>query len=244
MADRQQSDYWIDFGDESAPRSIRDRARWHEGRRQRAVASVLLEIHLMAAAEIIPRNTKTISLEKAQWQDDFGSADDDTHAAHCVPRQLVIRSRHPHDLLRRYSGDRADFLQGFFAKTDILPANFNKCDSRCERISIVNGFRLACLSAINSGHYASDIRFSKVVTAVRTAFDFYRSAARFAFDGSSARLSKRLVFPKPLPHNEQKWKQQLAITQGYAQELRYSTAISTITRLGEVEDLVKIYRNI
>ncbi len=244
MADRRQADYWIDFGDENAPRSVKDRARWHEGRRQRAIASILLELHLMAVTEIIPLNTRSFGMVKAHWQDDFGSEEDETHAAHCVPRQLIIRSRHPHDLLRPYSPDRSDYLQGFFAKTDILPVNFNKCDSRCERIGLVNGFRLACLSAIASGHASPDIKFGRVSTSVRIAFEHYKAAARFVFQASAQRLSKKLVFPKPLPHNERKWKQQLAITEGYAQELRYSSAINTITRLGEMDDLVKHYREV
>jgi hypothetical protein len=243
FVERRQSDYWIDFGDEAAPRSLKDRARWHEGRRQRVVASILLELYLMAAAEIIPKNTKSIRLIKACWQDDFGSADEQTQAAHCAPRQLIIRSRQAHDLLRIPLPDRSDYVQGFFAKTDTLPANYNKSDSRCERNGLVKGFEAACKIAISSGHIG-EMKLKAVSVATKTAFDVYRMHARNSFQYCTQRLADKIKFPKPLPHNEKKWREQLLITDGYAQELRYSTAISTITRLGEMEELVKTYRKL
>ena len=40
MGDRQQVDWWIDYGDESVPKSTKGRAIWHEGRRQRTIVSI------------------------------------------------------------------------------------------------------------------------------------------------------------------------------------------------------------
>lgn len=244
MAERQQSEFWIDFGDEGSPRSIKDRARWHEGRRQRVIASILLELHLMACTEIIPRTARSITLVRARWQDDFGSADKQTQAAHCAPRQLIIRSSEPHRFLLKDLPDRADFLKGYFAKTSTLPENFNKADSRCERFGLVEAFRNSCVSAISSGQQSKKLKIQDVSIALKAAFQFYKDDARKIFLAASERLNKKLIFPKPLPENERKWKEQLLITQSYAFELRHSTAVSTITRLGELEDLINIYKKI
>lgn len=245
MAERQQSEYWLDFGDEGAPRALKDRAQWHESRRQRVVASILLELHLMAATGLISRTAKNFKLVKARWQDDFGSADNETQAAHCVPRQMIINTKEPQEILRIPLPDRSDFIRGYFAKTDTLPANFNKSDSRCEHLGLVEGFRLACLAAISSGHEADGkLKFDRISVDVKSAFDIYKILAKDAYLSATARLGKKLVFPKPLPENERKWKQQLLITENYAHELRYSNVINTITQLGEIEELVRIYKKI
>ncbi len=245
MAERQQADYWIDFGDEGTPRAIRDSARWHEGRRQRVVASILIELHLMAATEIIPKTARGFTMIKARSQDAFGSTENQTEPAHCVPRQLVIRAREPHDLLRKPLPDRADFVCGYFAKTDTLPIDFNECDSRCERLGLVEGFRIACVSAIATGHLTDgELKFTKVSVDVKNAFDLYKSAAKDSFQSSITRLEKKLTFPKPLPENERRWKKQLLITQGYAHELRYSSAMRTISELDEIEHLIKVYEKV
>ncbi len=245
MAERQQSDYWIDFGDEGAPRALKDRAHWHESRRQRVVASILLELHLMAATELISRRATSFRLMKARWQDAFGAAENETQAAHCVPRQLVINAKEPQEILRVPLPDRSDFIRGYFAKSDTLPANFNRSDSRCEMLGLVEGFRLACQSAISSGHLTDGkIKIQRVSTDIKIAFDLYKSVAKDAFMSANDRLDKKLTFPKPLPDNERKWRQQLHITQSYADALRRSTVINEITQLGEIESLIKIYKNI
>jgi hypothetical protein len=245
MAERQQADYWIDFGDEGAPRSIRDSARRHENHRQRVVALIFLELYLMAATEIIPKTAKGFTLIKARSHDAFGSDNTGTEATHCVPRQLVIRARDPHDLLRKVLPDRAEFVRGFFEKTDTLPIDFNKCDSRCEQLGLVEGFRIGCVSAISSGHSSiGKIQLAKVTVDIKNAFDLYKSAAKDSVQASVTWLEKKLTFPKPLPENERKWKKQLIITQGYAHEIRYSSAIRTISDLDEFEHLIKIYEKV
>src|SRR5215204_6748347 len=198
MGDRQQVDWWIDFGDEAVPKSTKGRAIWHEGRRQRVIVSILLEIHLMALTEIIPKSCKTFKVEKASWQDDAGDSDDETQAAHCVPRQLVINGKHPHDILVKYSRDRRDFMQGFFGKTDLLPANFNKCDSRAERVPLVNiadGFRKACRAAIASGQIGGQMTPQSVGTSVAGAYGTYTAAASQSYMLCIQRLKLKLTRP-------------------------------------------------
>lgn len=246
MGDRQQVDWWIDFGDESLPRSTKGRAIWHEGRRQRTIVSILLEIHLMALVEIIPKSCRGFKVEKAFWQDAWGAADNDTQAAHCVPRQLVVNGKHPHDLVARYSTERRDFLQGFFGKTDLLPANFNKCDSRAERVPLVNiaeGFRKACRAAITSGQMSDQQTPQSVGTAVAGAYGIYAAHASQAFTVCIQRLKLKLTRPMIKPHDKDRWKDQLAITQYYAQEANNRAAFNENVRLAEVGKLLKLYKS-
>lgn len=247
MGDRQQVDWWIDFGDESVPKSIKGRATWHEGRRQRTIVSILLEIHLMALTEIIPKSCRGFKVEKAYWQDDEGADDDETQAAHCVPRQLVINGKHPHDIISRYSTERRDFLQGFFAKTDLLPASFNKCDSRAERVPLVNiaeGFRKACRSAITSGQMSGRMSAQNVGTAVGGAYSIYTAHASQAFTICIQRLKLKLARPAIKPKDKDRWKEQLTITQYYAQEVNNRRAFTENMRLAEVDELLKLYKSL
>ena len=246
MGDRQQVDWWIDFGDESVPRSTKGRAVWHEGRRQRTIVSILLEIHLMALTEIIPKSCRGFKVEKAYWQDDSGSADKDTQAAHCVPRQLVINGKHPHDMLSRYSTERRDFMQGFFGKTDLLPSNFNKCDSRAERVPLVNiaeGFRKACRAAITGGQIGGQLTAQSVGTNVAAAYGSYTSHASHAYTICIQRLKLKLSRPSIKPADKERWKDQLAITQYYAQEVNNRAAFNENVRLASISELIKLYKS-
>ena len=245
MGDRQQVDWWIDFGDESVPRSIKGRAVWHEGRRQRTIISILVEIHLMALTEIIPKSCRGFKIEKAYWQDDSGSGDKGTQAAHCVPRQLVINGKHPHDLISKYSTERRDFLQGFFGKTDLLPSNFNKCDSRAERVPLVNiaeGFRKACRAAITSGQNGGQMTPQSVGTAIGGAYGIYTAHASQAYTICIQRLKLKLTRPSIKPADKENWKEQLSITQYYAQEVNNRKAFNENARLAEIDKLLKLYK--
>lgn len=245
MGDRQQVDWWIDFGDESLPKSTKGRAIWHEGRRQRTIVSILLEIHLMSLTEIIPKSCKGFKVERAAWQDQEGSEGEGTQAAHCVPRQLIINGKHPHDILMKYSRERRDFMQGFFGKTDLLPANFNKCDSRAERVPLVNiaeGFRKACRAAITSGQVDGKLTPQSVGTCVAGAYGAYTSHASQAFTICIQRLKLKLTRPSIKPADKDRWKDQLAITQYYAQEVNNRKAFAENMRLMDVDKLIKLYK--
>jgi len=245
MGDRQQVDWWIDYGDEAVPKSVKGRAVWHEGRRQRTIVSILLEIHLMALTGIIPKSCRSFKVEKALWQDDEGCDDDDTQAAHCVPRQLVINGKHPHDILLKYSRERRDFMQGFFGKTDLLPVNFNKVDSRAERVPLVGiaeGFRKACRSAITSGQDGEPTARS-VGTSVGAAYGHYTAHASRTYTICIQRLKLKLARPSIKQTDKEKWKEQLAITQYYAQEVNNRAAFVENVRLAEVDELLKLYKS-
>ena len=245
MGDRQQVDWWIDYGDEAVPKSTRGKAIWHEGRRQRTIVSILLEIHLMALTAVIPRSTRSFKVEKAFWQDDEGCDEDETQAAHCVPRQLVINGKHPHDILMSYSRERRDFMQGFFGKTDLLPVNFNKVDSRAERVPLVNiaeGFRKACRSAITSGQIGGELTARSIGSSVAAAYDHYTASASQTYTICIQRLKLKLARPAIKQSDKDKWKEQLAITQFYAQEVNNRAAFVENVRLAEVDKLLELYK--
>ncbi len=178
---RKRPGFFMDFGDDQDPRSIKDRALRHEQYRHRVIATILVDLHLMAAAGIFPDHC-LVSAERAHWQDFKGSELKGTEAAHCVPCQIRITGRLPEQYIRKHSIDRAEKLKAYFGKTDrFLPVIFNKCDSQAERLGLVNAFWDACLDALNSGLNSDGIKQSTVVMNIRNAFSLYEGRAQSAY---------------------------------------------------------------
>src|SRR6185369_10706348 len=96
MSDRKNPFIEIGFpeyaGIHMMPFGLLERAVKHENARQRAVVSVILELHMMALIDVIKKNTR-VSLDGAHFQSLKGSDDADTEAAHCVPRQILLKGK-------------------------------------------------------------------------------------------------------------------------------------------------------
>jgi len=243
MAERRQGEYWTDLSNESSPRSIKDRARSHEARREKSIVHILMELHMMAATGIISGDIKNLVLSKASLEDTLGYSGRELMEVNCTPRRVLINAVYSYEVLVKVLPERGNRLKEFFEWTDSLPMSFDICDSMSEDAGIVEAFRAACLSAISSGA-SSELTYSDVILAVKRAFDQYRSGATYALNKCIDKLDQKLTFPKPLPDNEQKWKEQLLILKNYAIELRNSVAVSTVTRIGEVEKLIAVYKTV
>ena len=242
---RRQTEYFMEFGDDRDPRSIEARARLHQHHRERAVASILAELHIMAVMKVLPQNQNwTIGAEKAYWQDFSGDANRGTQAAHCVPCQIRISGKRPEQYVRKHSSNRADIIVAYFGKTDkFLPTVFNQCDSKAEQDGLRDAFHDACIDVLNSGYYSDD-QLENVTVHIKNAFSIFKSGSKAAFDVSyryfeSTRASYQRIGRTDKVKEEAV---KMRVIAHYLKELRYSTTINDITRFGEIKALIDEYR--
>jgi hypothetical protein len=245
MADRKNPFLESGFGEYTGihrmPFALKERAMMHETNRQRVVSSILLDLHIMAIMGLIKKE-EPLKLCGAVTQNLGGSQENSTEAAHCAPRQLLIGTETPQALLLKAFPERAWALDVLFAETDILPANFNKCDSRAERIGLNEGFREACLFVIETGHYGGKMEAIEIIPKAEHAFGMYKAKATFAFRESIERLKDKLKPKFLFPKDKVKWTEQLQITQQYADTLAEAPGKDQGIALWKIEGLVKIYK--
>lgn len=223
------------------PFGVKERAETHEFNRQRVVVSILLELHLMTLFDTIKKN-QAVTLKKAISQSLSGSKSRGTEAAHCAPRQILIGHKTPQDILRKPFAERAWVLDAYFAETDILPANFNKCDSRAERNGLTSAFREACENIIFSGFYNGKVETGAIAMSLANAYSLYESRAKIAFESCIDRLREKLQpFGLP-PADKAKWNEQLVITQEYARILKEGSGKAETMYSSKIEGLITIYK--
>jgi hypothetical protein len=224
------------------PAALRDRATTHETNRQRVVGSIFLDLHMMAILGIIKKGSP-VKLSGAVVQNLEGAAEDVSEAAHCAPRQVIIGSETPQKLLEKVFPDRAWALSVLFAETDILPANFNKCDSRAERHGLSEGFRQGCQYIIDAGHESlGRMEMKEIIVKMERAFGIYKQNGMTAFRVSTERLKDKLKPKFLFPKERAKWTEQLQITEQYAETLREAPGKADGVSMWKIEGSIKIYK--
>jgi hypothetical protein len=221
------------------PFDLRSRGQTHELNRERVVSSILRELYVMATLGII-QQYKIVSVKRAISQNLRGSKSDMTEAAHCCPRQVMIGDKTPTEILQTAFPERAFVLNAFFAESDILPANFNKADTRAEGNGLSNGFRAACNFIIKDAHYKGKLEYEPLMTAVRTAYSIFKEASEDAFRVSIERLESKLRF-NVTKKDEIKWTEQIKILKIYSRTLKRSSGASVVLDITSVNGLIKIY---
>lgn len=230
------------LGPHFMPMQLKERAENHEMHRQRVISMILLDLYLMATKKIIPVGSM-VSAHQAISQSLSGSEKDKSQAAHCAPRQIIIGTQSPQELLYISFPERGFALDALFGETDILPANFNRADSRAERNGLAEGFRNACLTVITDAHIKGKMDSQTASVAVRAAYSGYEVRAHEAFQISIDRLKNKLKI-KQTPSDERKWQEQLAITQTYYDVLLRSTGPNEVLDFNRVEGLIRVYNMI
>jgi hypothetical protein len=193
----------------------------------------------MAAIGIIPKD-RLITVKRAVSQNLRGDQNEMTEAAHCCPRQVMIGDKTPTELLQTAFPERAFAVNAFFAESDILPANFNKADSRAESNGLSDGFRAACHFVVADAHYHGKLIPLNVSIAVRQGFSIYKERAEDAFRVSVERLEDKLRF-NIHKEDEIKWNEQMKITRVYARTIKTSSGASVVLDIEKVSGLIKIY---
>lgn len=223
------------------PFDLDGRATRHEANRQRVVTALLLELHVMSVKNIIQKNS-LLSLRGAVSQSFEGH--DGDQAAHCAPRQILVFTQTPSELLKSKFPERAYVLDCLFAETDILPANFNRADSRAERNGLNDGFLQAGQAIVKAGQHTEKLSPNQVIGEVKTAYSIYEKAAKTAFEKSSQELAAKIKLPGTAAQILERWQEQLKITGRYAETLQDSPGHARALDLGIVTGLIKLYEEI
>lgn len=229
------------------PFSLRERAETHEKNRQRVVLSLLLDLHLMALTGYVGPH-EPLGLRGAISQNLEGKSDDQTAAAHCVPRQLLVGIRAPQDILLNPISsnlppipERAFAVDALFAETDIMPVNFNISDSRAERLGLNSAFLKACKYIIKAGHHGGEMASASILTITENGFAIYKDDARRAFKSAADRLRHKLKPTYLFPKDRAKWTEQLQITEKYSDTLHSSPQTREILDIQIIEGLIRVY---
>mgnify|MGYP007026484815 CR=1 FL=1 len=222
------------------PFDLRKRGEVHELNRERVVSSILRELYVMATVGMIKKD-KLLTVKRAVSQNLRGSQKEMTEAAHCCPRQVIIGDKTPTELLQTEFPERAFVVNAFFAESDILPANFNKVDSRAENSGLSNGFRNACQFVIAEAHQQGKLIPLNISTAVRSAYSIYKVRANDSFRISLERLEHKLRF-NVSKQDEIRWKEQMKITKIYQRTLHISSGASVVLNVEAVQGLIRLYK--
>lgn len=245
MADRKNPFLELGMGEYKGihrmPFALKERATTHEINRQRVVGSILLELHIMAIMGIIKRELP-LTLRGAVLQSLGGNREDSTEAAHCVPRQVLFGNDTPQDILLRSFPERAWALSLLFAETDILPGNYNKCDSRAERTGLKDAFRKACEFMIETAHNNSRPEAIEIISRADHGYGIYKNIGIFALRESEERIKDKLKPKFLFPKDKAKWTEQLQITRQYLETLEESPGKEKGISLSKIEGLIRIYK--
>lgn len=223
------------------PFDLPGRAMQHEFNRQRVVTALLLNLHILAVKKITPQNS-LLSWRGAISQSLEGH--DGNQAAHCAPRQILIFSQTPSEILSKVFPERAYVIDCLFAETDILPANFNRADSRAERHGLNDGFLRACQWVVNTGQHAENMLANLLISAVQEAYSIYKKAAAVAFRESLAELDGKINSPVGVSQKLARWKEQREITEYYQKTLRDSPGHTKALNIDVIAGLIKVYSDI
>lgn len=221
------------------PFDLRKRADKHELNRQRVVSSVLRELYIMATIGFIQKD-RILSVKRAISQNLRGSNSDMTEAAHCCPRQVMIGDQTPTELLQKAFPERAFVVNAFFAESDILPANYNKVDSRAESNGLSDGFRKACHFVVADAHHHGKLVPVNISIAVKSGYSLYKSQAQDAFRISRERLEDKMRF-NVTKQDAARWKEQLEILRVYARTLHVSSGASVVLDIEKISGVIKVY---
>lgn len=240
MGTRKNAFNQIGYGSAAIPRmptALKEAAIEHEKNRQRVVASILLELCFMRIKGII-ENKQLLRLSKAASQSLKGSKEDSTQAAHCVPRQVRFGTETMQEVLFRVFPERAWAISVMFGETDILPVNFNKCDSLAEKKGLEDAFRKACQYAVEIEE--SELIAYSIFTRAENAFAIYKAIATITYRECEKHIKDKFK-PFLFPQQVKKLTEQQQITEQYAETLRESPGKIEGISMSKIEGLIKIY---
>jgi hypothetical protein len=229
------------------PYDLEHRAATHEFNRHRAVAKVFVDLYCMVVKGIIDTNQQ-IGISGAASQSLLGSKSENTEAAHCVPRQLLIGSKRLQDILFEKMPERSLAVAALFGETDILPKNFNKADSRAELCGLKEAFRFAAETTVFEAMQAKSLDIDSLSLAVKQSFSTYRVRASAAFrhallelDEKVKKIENSMVKHVLRTKEEDKWREQQAIMRLY---LKFSADTGGLLKALEpsiLSGIIKVY---
>ena len=192
-------------------------AATHEVERQRTITQILLEVYMMAKFGMIDKDDK-LYVKGAEVQDERATGGD--QAAHYVPRQLTVNTVSLQAVALRYSTALSNHIAALFARTEHLPANYNRADSKAETNGMDEAFRYACQSVVESssfliaGQDANDV-VKHAPTFIKSAVNGYQEKAKTAFHLAIKSLEDKLSGERVFETERERWTMQIAILRCY-----------------------------
>lgn len=189
----------------------------HEIERQRTITQVLLEIYMMTVFGMLDKDDK-LSVKGAEVQDERAVGGD--QAAHYLPRQLMVNDISLQDVAFKYSTELSNHIKGLFARTEKLPANYNRADSKAELQGVDEAFRQACrlvmtLVDVSSGGQDAQTVAKEAPNLIKSAVNLYQERGRIALHLAIKGLQEKLKGDKIFATEKERWTMQLEILQQY-----------------------------
>lgn len=218
-------------------------AATHEVERQRTLTQLLLEIYLMTGFKMLDRDDK-LSVKGATVQDERASGGD--QAAHYLPRQLTVNSTSLQDVAVRYSTRLSNHIKALFARTEHLPANYNRADSRAETQGLNEAFRQACVSVLETAKPFSEEdnpqeAVKNASTSIKSAVNKYQVIANVAFQKAIKNLEKDLSDERIFAAERERWTMQREILLQYLKITGIHQSINEELSSDRIESTYHLY---
>lgn len=228
------------------PADFKQRAEWHENNRQRAITQVLMDLFFAAVKGYIKKGQTIKSVEKslklagAEWQS--WESTQGNQAAHCIPRQLYIKSKPLDEFFEEHVPDRVVAIVFLFAETDDLPANYNRADSLAETKGLAEAFLRACILIISKAHTQGKFESDSAIECVKAAYSLYKSLADNSFAQSIKHLEDNLRMPGVDAQAKKRREERTQILKHYKAALQISSGHFQALTIPQVQGLIKVYQ--
>ena len=192
-------------------------ATTHEVERQRTLTQLLLEIYMMTGFGILDKDDQ-LTVKGAAVQDVRAGGGD--QAAHYLPRQLMVNAISLQDVAVKYSTVLSNHIKALFARTEHLPANYNRADSKAEMQGLHEAFRQSCRAVLKAsnplttGHTSNDA-VENAPTFIKSAINIYQIYAKTAFYDALKGLEEKLNGESVFTTERERWTMQSEIIRNY-----------------------------
>lgn len=189
-------------------------ATTHEIERQRTLTQLLLEIYMMTAFGMLDKDDQ-LTVKGAAVQDERASGGD--QAAHYLPRQLMVNAISLQDVATQFSTALSNHIKALFARTEHLPANYNRADSKAEMQGLDEAFRQSCRAVLKASSPAqtSNDAVENAPTFIKSAVNIYQIYASNAFHNALKGLEEKLKGPSVFATERDRWTMQMEIIRHY-----------------------------
>lgn len=191
-------------------------ATTHEIERQRTITQALLEVYMMTVFGMLDKDDK-LTVKGAEVQDERANGGD--QAAHYLPRQLMVNDINLQDVAFRHSTELSNHIKSLFARTEKLPANYNRADTKAEIQGLDEAFRQACRLVVSlvdvSNGGQKEAVLKEAPNLIKSAVNLYQERGRIAFHLAIKSLQEKLKGDKIFASEKERWTMQLEILKCY-----------------------------
>ena len=192
-------------------------ATTHEIERQRTLTQLLLEIYMMTGFGMLDKDDQ-FTVKGAEVQDERATGGD--QAAHYLPRQLLVNAITLQDVAVKYSTALSNHIKALFARTEHLPANYNRADSKAEMQGLHEAFRQSCRAVLKASKPIANKNSSadaveNAPTFIKSAINIYQIHAKVAFHNALKGLKEKLDGERVFATEKERWTMQSEIIKSY-----------------------------